>query len=126
MAEKKEKKGLLARIFGGGESCCCGNIFIEETPKKESKEKASFTTPVRSSCCGSLPGVRFIEVNGSQVGLLGLDEALEAVKRLGLQDEEQIKGELLARVKQNNYVTPSYEPYYKEALWREYQALVKA
>ncbi|MBC7334758.1 MAG: hypothetical protein H5U01_00585 [Clostridia bacterium] len=73
-------------------------------------------------CCGPIPGVRVIEVKGDQVGLLGLDEILAEVRRLGLEDEDRIKDELLARIKQRNYVTPGYEPAYREALWREYQA----
>lgn len=72
--------------------------------------------------CGPLPGVRLIEINGSPVGVIGLDEILAEVRNLGIADEDSLKEELLARVKKRNYVSPGYEPHYREALWREYHA----
>lgn len=74
---------------------------------------------VSCGCCGD-SGVRIIMVDGDQVGIIGLDETLAQVRSLGLTDEERIKEELLERVKRQNYVPPGQEPYYREALWREY------
>jgi hypothetical protein len=75
--------------------------------------------PVACSCCGP-SGLRIIEVDGDQVGIIGLDEALAQVKSLGLTDEESIKDELLERVRSRNYIPPGDEPHYRKALYREY------
>ncbi|MBC7346909.1 MAG: hypothetical protein H5U00_05555 [Clostridia bacterium] len=72
------------------------------------------------SCCGPPQAARIIEVDGTQVGLIGLDEILAEVRSLGLTDEESIKQELLERVRRRNYVPPGDEPHYRKALWREY------
>lgn len=94
------KKGLLSRIMGrqvGGSCCsssCCG-VRIEEIPHA-------------------------IDVEGIQVGILGLEEAIEEVKRLRLENEEQMKRELLDRVNRRNYIPAGREEAYREALWREY------
>lgn len=120
MAE--EKKGLFARMFGPKKSGCCG-YSIEEIPEEGAWSKA--LQPARpqstgSSCCGSAAMVSIIDIGGSQVGIVGLREAIAEVKGLGLSGEDQIKRELLDRIKRQNYVAQGDEEAYGEALWREY------
>lgn len=75
-------------------------------------------------CC-SKPIARIIKVGKSDAGLVGLDQALRKVYMSGLEDEQEIQRDLLQRVKESgNYVPPSTENDYKEALLREYRNYV--
>lgn len=116
-----EKKGLFPRLFGKQGSSCC-DVRIEEIPK-ENREQVAGEKPGGSSCCcgGSMPNVQIIDVNGEQTGIIGLQESIAEVKKLKLADQEQVKDELIQRVRQRNYITPGWEEAYREALWREYQ-----
>lgn len=49
-----EKKGFLARIFGGKTSCCC-NIRVEEVPEEDTETKNKKRP---STCCGGTSAVR--------------------------------------------------------------------
>lgn len=59
--------------------------------------------------------------DGSQVGILHLEEILKGVADLKLADDEAIKKELLKRVKIYNYVAPAAEADYSQALLKEYK-----
>ena len=59
--------------------------------------------------------------DGSQVGILHLEEILKEVADLKLADDEAIKKELLKRVKIHNYVAPTAEVDYSKALLGEYK-----
>jgi hypothetical protein len=59
--------------------------------------------------------------DGSQVGILNLEDILKEVANLKLVDNEAIKKELLQRVKIYNYVAPSAEADYSKALLKEYK-----
>ncbi len=59
--------------------------------------------------------------DGSQVGIVNLENILKEVAALTLADDEIIKKELLARVKIFNYVAPSADYEYSEALLGEYK-----
>ncbi|MCX6144242.1 MAG: hypothetical protein NTZ35_13585 [Ignavibacteriales bacterium] len=73
------------------------------------------------SCC-SKPAITIIKVGFTEAGILGLEAALRNVHVSDAKDDEQIKNELLRWVRQfGNYVAPSLELEYKEALWREYR-----
>lgn len=61
--------------------------------------------------------------NGSQVGIVNLENILTEVAGLKLSDNEAIKKELLKRVKIYNYVAPSAEADYSKALLNEYEKL---
>ena len=58
---------------------------------------------------------------GFEVGIVNLDNILKEVADLKLVDDEAIKKELLKRVKIYNYVAPSADNEYSEALLREYK-----
>ncbi|MBC7343755.1 MAG: hypothetical protein H5U02_15140 [Clostridia bacterium] len=116
-----EKKGLLSRIFGKQGSGCC-DVRIEEIPEEENREQATGKNFGGSCCCGGpVPNAEIVNIDGKQTGIVGLKEAIAEVKKLKLTDQEQIKDELLARVRQRNYISPGREKAYREALWREYQ-----
>ena len=59
--------------------------------------------------------------DGSQAGILYLEEILKEVADLKLVDNETIRKELLRRVKIYNYVAPSADNEYSEALFNEYR-----
>ena len=61
--------------------------------------------------------------NGSQVGIVNLENILKEVADLKLADNEAIKKDLLRRVKIYNYVAPSAEADYSKALLNEYKKL---
>ena len=58
--------------------------------------------------------------DGFQVGIVNLDSILKEAADLKLVDADTIKEELLKRVKIHNYVVPSAEDDYAEALFTEY------
>ena len=58
---------------------------------------------------------------GFQVGIANLENILKEVADLKLVDNETIKKELLKRVKIYNYVAPSADNEYSEALFNEYK-----
>ncbi len=57
---------------------------------------------------------------GLQVGISNLENILKEVADLKLVDNETIKKELLKRVKIYNYVAPSADNEYPEALFNDY------
>ncbi|MDH4067683.1 MAG: hypothetical protein OEU97_01950 [Dehalococcoidia bacterium] len=59
--------------------------------------------------------------DGSQVAIANLDSILKEVAHLKLVDDNAIKKELLKRVKIYNYVAPSADNEYSEALLKEYR-----
>ena len=59
-------------------------------------------------------------LDGSQVGIVNLENILKEVADLKLVDDEAIKKELLQRVKIYNYVAPGAEADYSKALLKEY------
>ena len=58
--------------------------------------------------------------DGSQAGILYLEEILKEVADLKLVDNETIRKELLKRVKIYNYVAPGADNEYSEALLNDY------
>ncbi len=76
-------------------------------------------------CCPK-PVARIIEVADFEAGLVGLDEALRSVYLSGIDDHARIQQDLLKWIKEfGNYISPSRENDYKEALLREYKAYVE-
>jgi len=72
-------------------------------------------------CCAN-PIVKIIKVGDIDTGLIGLENAFLNVYISGVDDEEQLKRELLMWIKKfGNYVSRSREDDYKEALLREYK-----
>ena len=68
------------------------------------------------------PEVTRIKLRGGlQVGLTGLAEALEEVKKLKGGPEEEIAQVLLAKLRVKNYIPAAAEADYQHALLREYK-----
>lgn len=76
-------------------------------------------------CCPAAAGktVKKLDIDGVIVGVSGLDAIIGEVLELKLDDEKEIKKELLDRVKSENYVNPKREEAYAEALLKEYYKL---
>lgn len=62
-----------------------------------------------------------INIKGSQIGIIGLDEVLKSAKDAQIVEEQSLKNYLLQKVKEQNYVPSSREQDYKDALFREYR-----
>lgn len=62
-----------------------------------------------------------VSIEGMKVGLIGLEGAIEQVKEMNLADDEEIKAQLLEKVKAQNYVPSSREEDYARALLRQYK-----
>ena len=76
------------------------------------------------SCCGK-PVATIIKVGDLEAGLFGLDQALHNVYFAGVNGEEEVKHELLRLIRDfGNYISPSRENDYKQALLREYKSYV--
>ncbi|WP_298667429.1 NAC family transcription factor [uncultured Methanofollis sp.] len=75
--------------------------------------------------CGGVvpegPGIRTILVDGKATGIDQLDRILGDVAALGLNQEEEIREELLRRVKAFNYVPTKKTAAYADALMAEYR-----
>lgn len=62
-----------------------------------------------------------ISVGGRRVGVVNLKKALADVRKLDLNEPEDIKARLLDAIKQFNYFPPGTEESYGDALYREYR-----
>ncbi len=73
------------------------------------------------ACCAK-PVAKIIKVGEIETGIMGLEIALRNAHLLGIEDEELAKQELLAMIREfGNYVSPSREEDYKQALLHEYK-----
>ena len=78
-------------------------------------------------CCPqSTSGVSYIYVKGTPIGIKDLPAIVAAVRDLGLEDAEEIKRELIARVKANNYIPKGMEEEYGNALMVVYKRMNSA
>lgn len=73
--------------------------------------------------CGGSPPVKgsHIPIDGVETGIDHLDLLMTEVIRLQLQDDGQVRSELLKRAKLYNYIPKKKEEAYAEALLKEYQ-----
>lgn len=72
-------------------------------------------------CCNQ-PIAKIVTLADFEAGIVGLAEAIVNVSRGEARDEEQLKAELLSGVREfGNYISPSREADYQEALLREYK-----
>lgn len=78
-------------------------------------------------CCAAeaLRRIRQVDVGGITVGLAMLDDIIDEVQELHLPTRDAIINELIRRVRVYNYVPPSAEEKYREAIYREYEEKVK-
>ena len=76
------------------------------------------------SCCRK-PVARIIKVADFEAGLVGLDQTFQNVFISGVKGEEEIKQQLLRSIRDfGNYISPSRENDYKQALLREHKSYV--
>ncbi len=77
------------------------------------------------SCCAK-PIARIIKVGNFEAGLVGLDEALRNVYADAITDDEEIRRALLKWVRKfGNYITPTKEKEYQDALLKEYKSYMR-
>jgi small redox-active disulfide protein 2 len=62
-----------------------------------------------------------ISIGGRKVGVIDLDRILTEVRNLGLTDRVRVMAELLRRTRRNNYIPPSAERDYCNALYCQYR-----
>jgi hypothetical protein len=75
-------------------------------------------------CGPSIPGLRKLTFpDGDQVGLIGLDAAMESLFKEGKLPDDSTAMELINRLREKNYIpgSSSTEELYKKALLGEYQ-----
>jgi hypothetical protein len=74
-------------------------------------------------CCAAAAArmIKKLALPGGEVGIVNLESILKAVADLKLADDNAIKEELLKRVKIYNYVAPSADNEYSEALLEEFK-----
>jgi hypothetical protein len=77
------------------------------------------------SCCAK-PNTRIIRVGNADAGILGLEEIFKNARTSGKTNDEELKSELLALVRDSgNYIATSMEQAYKDAFLREYRNFCK-
>jgi hypothetical protein len=77
------------------------------------------------SCCAK-PVATIIRVGSSEAGIRGLEQIMMTAHNSGITNVEGLKSELLALAREHgNYIAPSMEQEYKDALLREYQLSCK-
>ncbi|MCL6450935.1 MAG: thioredoxin family protein [Acetobacteraceae bacterium] len=72
-------------------------------------------------CCGRGDAVTQVVVRGMKVGLVGLEECLEQVRRLGPLAPDRLAAELLRCVESKNYVAAAAREDYAWALVEEFE-----
>jgi hypothetical protein len=74
-------------------------------------------------CCAASAArkVKKLNIGGILIGISNLDSIIEEVSRLELDDQKEIKKELLKRVKIYNYISSGSENDYEDALYVEYK-----
>ena len=70
-----------------------------------------------------IPGQRngHAERGGKDVGISCLDDVMNEVLSLNIEDETEIRKELLNRIKDRDYIPPKAEAEYSDALLTEYK-----
>lgn len=80
--------------------------------------------PEPCSCQGDR--IRKINVDGTMIGVVGLDELFFQVYISGIEDEDKLKEELLKGAKGKNYIPERAEESYKKALFEEYKRFLQS
>lgn len=75
------------------------------------------------SDCYRKPPPTSLQVGGTEVGIAGLDEIMDAALRLMDSPDEEVKEVLLSELKARNYVPASVQAEYQRVLWAEYKKL---
>jgi len=84
-------------------------------------------TPKGMYCCvPPTPGRRMLTFpDGSQVGVMGLNEIMADMYAEDRLVSEETAEEIVERLSENNYITPSFRRQYCEVLLNEYRQYVK-
>ena len=75
-------------------------------------------------CGTSISGLRKITLpDGDQVGLIGLDIAMEGLYKEGKLPDDSTISEMMSRLREKNYISdsPAAQDLYKKALLGEYR-----
>ncbi len=75
------------------------------------------------TCCSADAARRFhrISVEGNLVGIIEFRKVMMEVRDMGLEDDDEIRDQLVMRTKIYNYVPPKAEKGYGDALLEEYK-----
>jgi len=80
--------------------------------------------------CGGIPPdqvkIKKISIDGKETGIDRLDYIFDDVIKLHLKDENQIRQEILKRVRIFNFIPTKKVAAYSDAFWYEYQLRVKS
>lgn len=83
----------------------------------------------KGTCCCVLPipGLRMLTFpDGSQAGVIGLNEILAAVYAEGRQINADTSEEIVERLAAKNYIGPSSRKQYRDLLLKEYRKYVES
>ncbi len=75
------------------------------------------------TCCSADAARRFhrINVEGNMVGIIEFRKVMMEVRDMGLEDDDEIRAQLVMRTRIYNYVPPKAEKGYGDALLEEYK-----
>ncbi|MBT4482838.1 MAG: hypothetical protein HOC71_04070 [Candidatus Latescibacteria bacterium] len=77
---------------------------------------------IKPCCAASLARkVKKLNIGGTLIGISMLDSIIEEVSKMDINDQNEIKHELIKRVKVYNYVTSSAEKDYADTVFEEYE-----
>jgi hypothetical protein len=77
-------------------------------------------------CVSSIKGYRLLAFpDGSQVGLMGLDEIFNDACKEGKMPEPPVARELVGQLSKNNYIAPDRLPYYETVVLKEYRKFLE-
>ena len=63
---------------------------------------------------------KIIKIGNAKIGIHGLEEAIQEVKKQNIQSDDQIMDILFSRLLRHNYIAPSAAEEYKKAFLQEY------
>lgn len=75
------------------------------------------------SDCYRKPPPSSLEIGGTEVGIAGIEEIMEAALRVMDLPDEEVKEVLMAELRARNYVPSSVRDEYSRVLWAEYKKL---
>jgi len=77
-------------------------------------------------CCAAdaLRRIRQVEINGMMTGIAMLDESIADVLSQQLESEQEIRTELVKKVRIYNYIPKSVEGEYARVLMEEYKKAI--
>jgi len=64
--------------------------------------------------------VSMVTISGQIIGITGLEEIFQEVRSGGIGNADELKGLILNKVREMNYIPSSAEPAYREELYEEY------